>query len=208
MGRMGPETRGCSRVAHGAHTDTPTASPPAGRGHPTAGTPRPRELPCMRRDANGSKPTCAGPPGRRPAVPGPRGIEAAGGLAAALAGRRPASRDEVLARLRSARDQLAAALGGSTRRRPARPARRSCGGGRTGRRRSRRPDLPRDGPRKAPPRPVAAPPARGRGSSSRPPRGPWRGSWAFLDASRVSPPRADRAGAGSGRRGGRPGASS
>ena len=38
-------------------------------------------------------------------------IEAAGGLATALAGRRPASRDEVLARLRSARDQLAAALG-------------------------------------------------------------------------------------------------
>ena len=37
-------------------------------------------------------------------------IEAAGGLATALAGRRPASRDEVLARLRSARDQLAAAL--------------------------------------------------------------------------------------------------
>lgn len=38
-------------------------------------------------------------------------IEAAGGLAPALAGRRLASRDEVLARLRSARDQLAAALG-------------------------------------------------------------------------------------------------
>jgi hypothetical protein len=38
-------------------------------------------------------------------------IEAAGGLAPALAGRRPGSRDEVLARLRSARDQLAAALG-------------------------------------------------------------------------------------------------
>jgi len=37
-------------------------------------------------------------------------IEAAGGLATALAGRRPQSRDEVLARLRSARDQLAAAL--------------------------------------------------------------------------------------------------
>ena len=38
-------------------------------------------------------------------------IEAAGGLATALAGRRPGSRDEVLARLRSARDQLDAALG-------------------------------------------------------------------------------------------------
>ena len=38
-------------------------------------------------------------------------IEAGGGLAPALAGRRPGSRDEVLARLRSARDQLAAALG-------------------------------------------------------------------------------------------------
>jgi hypothetical protein len=38
-------------------------------------------------------------------------IEARGGLASALADRRPASRDEVLARLRSARDQLAAALG-------------------------------------------------------------------------------------------------
>jgi hypothetical protein len=38
-------------------------------------------------------------------------IEAAGGLAPALAGRRPGSRDEVLARLRSARDQLDAALG-------------------------------------------------------------------------------------------------
>jgi hypothetical protein len=37
-------------------------------------------------------------------------IEASGGLAAALADRRPQSRDEVLARLRSARDQLAAAL--------------------------------------------------------------------------------------------------
>jgi hypothetical protein len=37
-------------------------------------------------------------------------IEAAGGLAPALAGRRPQSRDEVLARLRSARDQLDAAL--------------------------------------------------------------------------------------------------
>jgi hypothetical protein len=37
-------------------------------------------------------------------------IEAGGGLASALADRRPASRDEVLARLRSARDQLAAAL--------------------------------------------------------------------------------------------------
>ena len=50
-------------------------------------------------------------------------IEAAGGLATALAGRRPASRDEVLARLRSARDQLAAALGtaGQATPRPARP---------------------------------------------------------------------------------------
>ena len=38
-------------------------------------------------------------------------IEAAGGLAPALAGRRPASRDEVLVRLRSARDQLDAVLG-------------------------------------------------------------------------------------------------
>ena len=38
-------------------------------------------------------------------------IEAGGGLAPALAGRRPGSRDEVLVRLRSARDQLAAALG-------------------------------------------------------------------------------------------------
>ena len=38
-------------------------------------------------------------------------IEAAGGLAPALTGRRPGSRDEVLARLRSARDQLDAALG-------------------------------------------------------------------------------------------------
>jgi hypothetical protein len=50
-------------------------------------------------------------------------IEAGGGLAPALAGRRPASRDEVLARLRSARDQLAAALGpGDTP--TSRPARR------------------------------------------------------------------------------------
>ena len=50
-------------------------------------------------------------------------IEAAGGLASALAGRRPQSRDEVLARLRSARDQLAAALGpvDPAPRRPARP---------------------------------------------------------------------------------------
>jgi hypothetical protein len=38
-------------------------------------------------------------------------IEVGGGLAPALAGRRPGSRDEVLVRLRSARDQLAAALG-------------------------------------------------------------------------------------------------
>jgi hypothetical protein len=50
-------------------------------------------------------------------------IEAGGGLVSALAGRRPASRDEVLSRLRSARDQLAAALGPVDRapRRPARP---------------------------------------------------------------------------------------
>jgi hypothetical protein len=49
--------------------------------------------------------------------------EAAGGLATALAGRRPQSRDEVLARLRSARDQLAAALKpvDPAPRRPARP---------------------------------------------------------------------------------------
>jgi len=42
-------------------------------------------------------------------------IEQAGGLQAALAARRPKGRDEVLARLRSARDQLEAVLG---RRRP------------------------------------------------------------------------------------------
>jgi hypothetical protein len=48
-------------------------------------------------------------------------IEAGGGLAPALAGRRPASRDEVLARLRSARDQLAAVLG-PVDRAPPRPA--------------------------------------------------------------------------------------
>ena len=42
-------------------------------------------------------------------------IEQAGGLAHALAHRKPKSRDEVLARLRSARDQLEAVLG---RRRP------------------------------------------------------------------------------------------
>ena len=49
-------------------------------------------------------------------------VEARGGLASALAGRRPQSRDEVLARLRSARDQLAAALG-PVDRAPPRPAR-------------------------------------------------------------------------------------
>ena len=50
-------------------------------------------------------------------------IEAGGGLASALAGRRPQSRDEVLARLRSARDQLAAVLGRVNPPTP-RPARR------------------------------------------------------------------------------------
>ena len=50
-------------------------------------------------------------------------IEAGGGLAPALAGRRPGSRDEVLVRLRSARDQLAAALGPVDTPTP-RPARR------------------------------------------------------------------------------------
>ncbi|MBV8606720.1 MAG: hypothetical protein JO034_04575 [Singulisphaera sp.] len=60
-------------------------------------------------------------------------IEAGSGLASALAGRRPQSRDEVLARLRSARDQLAAVLGRVAPPPPARPAGCSCGGGRTGR---------------------------------------------------------------------------
>ena len=51
-------------------------------------------------------------------------IEAAGGLATALAGRRPQSREEVLVRLRSARDQLDAALGTIDPATP-RPARRT-----------------------------------------------------------------------------------
>jgi len=51
-------------------------------------------------------------------------IEAGGGLAPALAGRRPQSREEVLARLRSAQDQLAAALG-PVDPAPPRPARRA-----------------------------------------------------------------------------------
>jgi hypothetical protein len=50
-------------------------------------------------------------------------IEAGGGLVPTLAGHRPQSRDEVLVRLRSARDQLDAALGPVDQATP-RPARR------------------------------------------------------------------------------------
>jgi hypothetical protein len=96
--------------------------PPAGRGHTTGGQP-PRGVAMTTTNANQLEAHL-----QRTLLYADRlflaleEIEAAGGLAPTLAGRRPASREEVLARLRSVRDQLAAALGPFDRA-PPRPAR-------------------------------------------------------------------------------------
>ena len=116
-------------------------------------------------------------------------IEAPGGLAAALADRRPQSRDEVLRGSGRRGTSSPPRWGRSTRRRPARPARPSSDGGRTG----PPPDLlTHDAPGRPRPGP---PPLRGpgpAGGSGVERSGAIRGTMNREGSARTNPPRPRR----------------